>query len=299
MKRKFIGLLLALGISFSGNMVYCLESGNTSISRSSGTNIEESSNLSTTIPSKEYICVLSSTKNTRDLGGYRTIDGKTTKYNRIFRSDNALSLSDEEIEKLAKLNLVLDIDLRTPREISKCEDAFSKIPGVSYLSVPVHYVNEHDTIKRLQNNEMKLEQAFIDAASDESIKQKIKQVFDSIANVSNGLILIHCSWGKDRTGIISSLILGLCGVNRNDIIDNFAVTQELLNPGVKDFSSLSNLCSTDKSIMDNFIKFIEASGGYEKFLKSCGIEESTLSKIKSRLLDEPKHDGSSNLTSNP
>lgn len=55
--------------------------------------------------------------NFRDLGGYRTADGRWTRPHRLYRADGPHALTDADIAKLAALGLVTVIDLRTPSEV--------------------------------------------------------------------------------------------------------------------------------------------------------------------------------------
>lgn len=271
-KKKFMRFLLSLSMLFSTNVFYseCAER---------DYNFVVSSNKD------EHARVLSSTKNTRDLGGYVTSMGKTTKYGKIFRSDNVPTLDQEDIKKLKDLNLVLVIDLRNSNECNKTRDGFTDVERVERLNFALNF--DHVDIGKLKVNELTWDEAYIKLISDDSSKQQIKGIFDSIANASEGLIVIHCTFGKDRTGIISALILGLCGVKEDDIVNNYAVTQELLNPHIKDFSKVRNVFSTNKSIMEKFLRFINEKGGCERFLTDCcGIKKDILNKVRSRLLDD-------------
>lgn len=224
----------------------------------------------------EYECVLSYTKNTRDLGGYIATDNKVTKGNKIFRSD--IISNESDIDKLCKLGLSLVIDLRSSYETKKCIDPLSNIPNVKYLNVPLIFDN--DDLKKIENNKILWHEFYIKTVK--SSKDQIKKIFESIAE-AKGLTVVHCSFGKDRTGIISALILGLCGVKKEDIINNYAVTQELLND---DISKIPNLFSTDRGIMIKFLKFMDDQGGIENFLlNDCGIKQDTLDGVKSQILD--------------
>ena len=289
MKKRFVKLILSVGLCFSTISFNCSMCDNKS-------EFGNNSNVYEVNKKNEHDVILSSTKNTRDLGGYVSKDNKNiTRKNIILRSDHAESLSSEDIEKLNKLPVALVIDFRNQHEIDKSADAFASLNSVKHVNIPMHFTNEFENIEKLSKNEITLDKTYIDLVSDDSQKFQIKQVFDEIANVDNGAILIHCSFGKDRTGIISALILGLCGVNDSDIINNFSVTQELLNSDEKDLTKLTNLFSSDASIMKNFIDFIEKSGGYEKFLLGCGVEQKNLDKIKSRLLEPVQSNAEVNI----
>ena len=59
-------------------------------------------------------------------------------------------------------------------------------------------------------------------------KDTIKKIFDTFSNIGEGLLLFHCTKGKDRIGTVVALLLGLCGVSDHDIISNHSLTYELI-----------------------------------------------------------------------
>lgn len=61
-------------------------------------------------------------------------------------------------------------------------------------------------------------------------KEEIAQVLRICANSSNYPIMYHCSSGKDRTGLITALILLCCGVDAQDIITNYHQSEIFLSP---------------------------------------------------------------------
>ena len=80
----------------------------------------------------------------------------------------------------------------------------------------------------ISENDVSLDTSFIYNKKADYLKIKeqedAKKIFDLIAShISTRSVVIHCSHGKDRTGIISALILGICGVSDNDIVNNYIV----------------------------------------------------------------------------
>ena len=273
MKKKLVGLFLALGTLFAENTL----------------NYSQCMNAKTSsIEDPKCSSVLFGTKNTRDLGGHPTGDGRTTQCGRFFRSDNAVKLPEEDIDKLKKLNLVLVIDLRNAHEIKEFADGFVVDKNVKRLNAPLFdFKNKDELIDKLKKNELSWGKVYNAAVADGKVKGEIKKIFDSIAESKPGLILFHCTHGKDRTGIVSALILGLCGVREDDIVSDYVVSQKLLNPDLKGSSTLPNIHSTNESNMEGFVDFIvKGCNGYEEFLLNCGISQDTLKKVKSRLLDD-------------
>ncbi|MDO4200057.1 MAG: tyrosine-protein phosphatase [Clostridia bacterium] len=211
---------------------------------------------------------LEGTKNTRDLGGYKTIDGKTTKSKLFFRSDNTHKLTDVDIKKLKdEYNLKYVIDLRSAKEIDAYPDKLSNAEGVDYYSIQLSV-----GMKYLIKHNLDLGDGYIKLLDR---KKKIKSIFDLIANVNGGSLLFHCAHGKDRTGVVAALLLGLCGVSEEDIIKDYCITYDLIKSNNK----------TKKDTISGYMKKMlsHISNNYknvENYLLECGVSEENIKNIK-------------------
>jgi len=225
------------------------------------------------------------TKNTRDLGGYKISGDKTTKSKMFFRSDNTDRLTDEDIRKLKeKSNLKNVIDLRYDSEIEAAPDKLSNIEEITYYNIPLYIPKEQ--MKDLINGKIDLGDAYIESLNQ---KEMVKNIFDTIANIDNdGSLLFHCTNGKDRTGTIAALLLGLCGVSNEDIVNNYSVTYELIkdNESVKKGIEKYGTDVIFKSLPEYMTKLMnhisEKYGNVENYLIECGISKNNIDKIKDK-----------------
>ena len=78
---------------------------------------------------------LEGTHNTRDLGGYETIDGKTIKYGKLFRSDKLKNLTQSDCEKLSNLGIERIIDFRSNEEKQREPNLIPE--GMEYIEMPI------------------------------------------------------------------------------------------------------------------------------------------------------------------
>ena len=229
---------------------------------------------------------LEGTKNTRDLGGYRIDSNKVTRGNLFFRSDNTNNLTNYDVMKLIdKHNLKHVIDLRYESEITSSPDKLSNVEGVTYHNIPLYIPKEQ--MKSLIKGDIDLGDAYI-----KSLEQKdvVKNIFGTIASIDDGALLFHCTNGKDRTGIVSALLLGLCGVSNEDIISNYSLTYEL----IKDSDAVKNgieKYGTDvifKSYPEYMNKLlVHINDNYsdiENYLIECGISKENIDKIRDRFI---------------
>ena len=187
----------------------------------------------------EHGIKLETLSNFRDIGGYTCEDGKTIVKNKLFRSSYLNNLSKEDSETLYELGVRTIIDLRDPKEISKFPDI--NIEKFTYLNTPLPLADpELDSfreriLERKQQIFTKSEDIwynvlyFINTDIDEMYtnilfdKHSIAQLRDIFKFLleSEGGVLLHCTSGKDRTGIVMILIMYYLGVPYEDIRNEY------------------------------------------------------------------------------
>lgn len=162
-----------------------------------------------------WIMLEGSCKNIRDLGGYKTFDGKTVKYGLLFRGErlnensgnychagrNRLTVEDLNFLR-NELKIRTDLDLR-----SKLETAGMTC---SPLGKDVRFLN-------------------CPSASYQNIfsplgKGYMVRIFRVLARKENYPIYFHCSGGADRTGAVALIVNGLLGVSENDLCTDWGHT---------------------------------------------------------------------------
>ncbi|MFL6137858.1 MAG: tyrosine-protein phosphatase [Frankiaceae bacterium] len=160
--------------------------------------------------------------NFRDLGGYRTVDGRTVVWRTVYRADSLAKLRDADWERFLELGVVTVIDLRYPWEI----DARGRVPdsdGLRYVNLSIeHRPYDQAEIDPDVDPWRYLADRFAEVAEDGA--DDIRQVLEEIA-CSAGPTVFHCTSGKDRTGLIAALLLALLGVSEQDILADFSLTE--------------------------------------------------------------------------
>ena len=165
---------------------------------------------------------LQGAKNTRDLGGYPTINCRITRWGMLYRSDSLNELTESDWNVLRKRNIKTIIDLRSLTET----DVAPIIPpdGIEYF---------HDSLMSELDGKLK---ALSHDTTIQSMKlDYVKTLFGNLAcaakvlntiltGMDKGAVIFLCSAGKDRTGIIAALVLYLCDVVREDIIADYIVS---------------------------------------------------------------------------
>ena len=215
------------------------------------------------------------TKNVRDFGGYET-DNSVTQFGVFLRSDCLSGLKEDEIQRFKDLNLSDVIDLRFKDELEAAKNPFTNDKDVNY-----HHISVSDgLVEGVVLSNQTLGEMYIEFGSN---KVFIKNVFEALGN-AEGMALFHCSAGKDRTGIIAALILSYIGVQKKDVLADYQVSSTYLFEKTIP-NEFIHFMKSQPEDMATFLDYIvETHGTVESYLKSCDISESTLGKIKERIL---------------
>ena len=142
-------------------------------------------------------------RNCRDLGGWKTLDGKTVKYRKIYRGGRMEEINRKGGEEAKAQGIGAELDLRNSDRLSK-----PAVAGLDFCAPGIEQGGKY----MLQN-------------SNEN-GNYTKQCFEFVVNSlrQNKGVYFHCSLGRDRTGTLGILLLGLLGVREGDISKEYEVT---------------------------------------------------------------------------
>lgn len=183
-------------------------------------------------PRKLY---LSGTINYRELGGLKTVDGLEIKPNTLIRGDALNKISKRGMKQLyEKYNVRTIVDLRTKTEMEQVVD--KTYPGIDYYHMPVFnegaagISREKDIdYKELVKNAPTMNEMYSKMVLDPEIQESLSKVIKFImSKVKEGGVIYHCTAGKDRTGIVSLVLLTMLGVSKEEIIKDYLLTQKAL-----------------------------------------------------------------------
>jgi protein-tyrosine phosphatase len=160
--------------------------------------------------------------NFRDLGGYLTGDGRRIAWRRLFRADGLHRLSDADHRRLIDLGVATVIDLRTPDEAEQR----GRFP---VAQVPVRYVDLPltDVLPSTEELPAWREASYVAARYTEMVSagaSALTRAFEVLGSADALPAVFHCSAGKDRTGVLSALILAFLGVPDRTIVEDYALS---------------------------------------------------------------------------
>ena len=225
--------------------------------------------------------------NLRDLGGYPAESGSFTAWKRIYRSDVPHGLSSQEIRWFQDKGVRTVIDLRSDEEVRRNPVSLKDVDGIDYLHV--NLMNQKDLTAAaalLKGGEGVLGRMYEEIAQMHS---QMRQVMEAIA-YAPGAVLYHCSAGKDRTGVISAILMSLAGVQPADIVADYQVSYTYLEESVKkmraDYPELpAYLMESRPEIMQGFLRFFfEKYGSAHDYLKEIGLTEESIEQLRKRML---------------
>jgi protein-tyrosine phosphatase len=162
--------------------------------------------------------------NSRELGGYPLNNGAQTRWKTIVRSDNPVHLTPFGQQALVDYGIRTIIDLRFPYELKINPSPFANhgTDAIDYINIPL------DQDQDLAHDLLPGEPA--EAMSDlyfrllETNRSHVARVLSALGWARSGGVLFHCHAGKDRTGLISAMLLGAAGAPPEVIAADYAFT---------------------------------------------------------------------------
>lgn len=228
--------------------------------------------------------------NVRELGGYGAYQKEVTKFHRFLRGDGLNKLSECDIQYLKDYGVKVILDLRSEKERQDFPDATLHTPGIETIQIPFMSGEIDDVTKAFDvAKSFKLGDFYLQLLKD---KDLVRKVMSSVADAPQGCLLFHCSAGKDRTGILSMLLLSLVGVSREDIIANYQVTYTYLKANKNLFSSIPkdmdmSCMFSDAENMQKCLDYIkDYYGDTQAYLLACGITKQQIDYLQERLLKD-------------
>ncbi len=170
--------------------------------------------------------------NFRDMGGYRTQDGRTVRWGKLYRSGSMGRLTQTDYGTLAALNIKSVCDLRTSEERQNEPNAWADVAGVTYWCRD--YAHSLGELHRALTSEL--------ATPDDARAAMIatyrrlpyeqapayREVFERLGSGDVPLVF-NCTVGKDRTGTLAALVLCALGVPRDTVVEDYALTNRVLD----------------------------------------------------------------------
>ena len=265
----------------------------------------------------EHSIGLYDVQNTRDLGGYKTTDGRTVKTGLLIRSGRLSNASKEDIHILKELyHLNAVVDFRIIRERIDSPDV--KIDGVTYYTLPL--VDDKSPMvggvhKRSANNQNPLSyfieviksghgksDMYVKLFKSERFQKGMTSFFQILLNNDGEhSILWHCAAGKDRAGSAAALTLLALGVDKDTVLTDFDLSNIAYNEWIQKRLTQVSRITRDPEILtvvrslsgvnaDYMRNAIDATildyGSIENYLEVCmNVTKEDIAKLQDMYLE--------------
>ena len=234
--------------------------------------------------------------NARDLGGLLTRDGRTIQSRRVIRSDNPRGLTAQGQRDLARfVRPRLVIDLRATSEVREqpyrltATDARTvNLPMVPQAGVTQEQIDAGAAGTLVEDYVRQL------TANAPSITQALRLASDP----GNRPTLIHCTAGKDRTGIVIALLLDVLGVEHESIVADYHATAANMAPILERIRAApvyhdnglatapAWIFAAEPSTMRGFLRGLAVEhGGAAEYVRAHGMTSEELRALRANLLD--------------
>ena len=246
--------------------------------------------------------------NFRDLGGYKTEDGRTVKWGKIYRSDNLHFLTDEDLKYMKRLNIKSVVDFRSVGERENEPDRLN--PDMTQVLLPIKFQPKELDDGSIKNLMKDLTFGDLDSSNllrdfniviVEEFTDEYKNFFRHIIENNAEPLVFHCTAGKDRAGFASAMILTILGVPREKVIEDYLLTNTYVKDHVDDKMLEIELKTFFRADTDNLRKinlveerYIQAAfdtidskwGGMDRYIsEALNLNEEDILKLQDFYLE--------------
>ncbi|MBI3958104.1 MAG: tyrosine-protein phosphatase [Chloroflexi bacterium] len=237
--------------------------------------------------------------NARDVGGLRVAGGGRIRPRALIRSDILARLTPAGKQALIDYGVKTVIDLRAPEQVAEEPSAFSE--NSQNPTEPLYHIlplenRDSPAISQIDNAPNRAESYGLML---DNFQPEVAAIVRAVANAEAGGVLLHCHAGKDRTGVVIALLLGLVGVSDGEIAADYAASEERLWPLFRrmeaavagDPAQLAALQSkiptaSPETILAVLAHLRQRYGGVYDYLLAAGLTEDELGRIRRRLIEE-------------
>ena len=241
---------------------------------------------------------LEAVHNFRDLGGYPTADGRSTKWRTLFRSDGLYRLRGvDDLSRVRQLGLKSVIDLRTEREQRE-----QGIFPIDEIEVAFHHLSIVDvTWSDTETPEFDDEVEFLVWGYCDMLaigSSRFADAMQVLAQTDSASAVFHCAAGKDRTGVLAALLLSSLGVDDAHICADYGLTQEAMQRSIawskvhrpelaKRYATIPKayLAADPLAMQIILAELAQQHGSVRNYVREIGVTDTTVEALGNLLLE--------------
>ena len=234
--------------------------------------------------------------NFRDIGGYLNQDGKKIKKGLYFRTGRQDRMSDKDLAKLSDLDISTQIDLRKPDEVLDQGKGPLGSMGANYINIAVIPEGGSDQLSRLVGDtgiSGKRYLGYLEFGPSSWLR-----LFGILSNADNLPVVLHCTAGKDRTGVSTAFLLSVLGVSRDVIEADYLLTNldterqadfiesTVGYPDGYDRERMIAVAGVPKDAMRDFLDGVESKwGSVIEYLEKIGVTQEQMDMVRNNFLE--------------
>lgn len=234
--------------------------------------------------------------NFRDIGGYAATNGQTVRWGLYYRAGRQDRMTERDIERLASLGIRTQIDLRKSDEVSDQGRGPLEHLGADYRNLPVIPDGGVDQLARLVGDtgiSGRRYLGYLEFGPDIWL-----EMFELFADANRHPILIHCTAGKDRTGVSTAFLLSVLGVHRTIIEADYVLTNRDVTrqvdfierhvglPEGMDRAAMQHAAGVPEDAITDFLDGLESRwGGAVGYLEHIGVTQAQMQAVREAFLE--------------
>ena len=230
--------------------------------------------------------------NFRDLGGYPTEDGGRLRWRQLFRADGLHALTPSGVASLRdEIRLGDIIDLRSSAELERDGRGLLADTAIRFHHLPLFDGGRGQRTPPIGANLADLYFGMLDFA-----REPLARVVTTLAR-TDAPAVFHCAAGKDRTGVVSALLLSLLGVRGEIIVADYAATREALEAivarlmaseayrGIFEELPPDTLHAEPETMEGLLVRVRDRFGSMVEYAGEIGIAGTDVARLRARLVE--------------
>ncbi len=245
-----------------------------------------------TADAPERIIALQGAVNFRDLGGYAAEEGQRTRWRRLFRADGLGELTEGDLSVLRALGIRTVIDLRSGSELERGRFDVDAHP-VAFHHFP--FIEELPDAEEFDRQPGLLGSQYQEILRDAG--PQIMAALEVLAAPDALPAVFHCTAGKDRTGVLSALVLTVLGVDEPTVVADYALSGEAMlrlraklilkyPEGRETIENIDEVFSAEPTQMEQLLDHLrDEYGSAEEYLAQVGARSDLVEALQAALLE--------------
>ena len=246
--------------------------------------------------------------NFRDAGGHYTADGQMVRLGKLYRSGSIARLTEADLAYLHRLGIRLVADLRSLEEREKQPDRLPAVPGLVERPLSMESVDRWERLRGAYTvffRKSKIDDYLLEGYTRvvlDTNPHHIGELFQRLADPEQLPALVHCTAGKDRTGLLVAMFLLTLGVPEETVLADYTMSnlfydhfrkgiaadlQQMFSWGISVDDLQDLLLAKAKTLQGALTHLRQTYGSLENYLRDyAAVPDETIAQLRQNWLVE-------------